>query len=918
MQSPSKPDFEVQRLAALQRVKLLDTLPEPRFDRLTRLAQFALKSDIVLISFVDEHRQWFKSQQGLAVCQTDRDRSFCGHAILGDDIFEVSDALQDERFADNPLVVGEPFIRFYAGVPLKHDDQPIGTLCFIDHQPRIFTRQERDIAREFAQAIEQEIQDRLQEYAHEKLLASEQMYRSVLEGTRIGTWQWNVQTGETIFNERWANIIGYQLDELGVVSIDTWLSFAHPDDLAESNRLLQEHFDGQSPFYDYKCRMRHKNGDYVWVHDRGQVVSWTEDGRPLVMYGTHADISEQKNAEILLLESRDQFRTLVANIPGITYRCKADEDWTMLFMSGHIDPLSGYPSSDFIGNAVRTYSSVIHPDDRERLGQSIDAALHDRSSWLLHYRILHADGSIRWVEERGAAEYDQAGKVLYLNGFILDVSNEKKLQERLIKLTQQLPGVVYQFQLWPDGHSAFPYASAAIKSIYGVTPETVIEDASVAFSRIHPDDLDAVVQSIELSRLHQTVWQHEYRVYREDQSIMWLSGNATPEKMPDGSTLWHGYIQDITQTKEYYLTLETLNQQLHVAQQSLDLASEQAQIGYWQISLKQGALWWSPIIYQILGFNPEDVQPSVVLFKSMIHPDDVNIVEQSQEQAKRTGIYNVIHRIIRLDGEIRWVHELAQLVPEKQNPELMMVGSVQDITERMKLQKMKESFIATVSHELRTPLTSISGALNLLRSAEFVSLSEKSAKLMDIASNNCQQLMHLISDLLDIEKLVAGKMSFEMRATNIRSVLQRSINDHQLYLGSKNVSFRLHIEDSIDNTSILVDEHRLMQILANLLSNAVKYSPNGGVVTLSAQNRSDFVELSVEDEGEGVPEEFRSRIFQRFSQADASTSKMKGGTGLGLALCKELVEAMGGSIGYASVIGSGARFYVHLPILGQS
>ena len=914
MQVPEKPVNEDDRLAALELTKLLDTAPEPRFDRLTRLAQLSLNIETVLVSLVDENRQWFKSKQGLTSCETDRDVSFCGHAILDETIFEIPDALKDKRFADNPLVLGEPFIRFYAGVPLKHKGHLIGTLCFKSSQPRTLSATEREIAIGFAAAIEQEIQDRLQEHDHEKLLASELMYRSVMEGTQIGTWQWNVQTGETVFNERWAEILGYQLAELEPVSIDTWLSFAHPDDLVESGRLLQEHFDGVSSFYDCKCRMKHKNGDYVWVHDRGRVVSWTQDGKPLMMYGTHADISEQKMAELSLLESRDQFETLVANIPGITFRCKADKDWTMLFMSGHIDPLSGYPSSDFINNAVRTYDSVIHPDDKERIGRSVELALSERSSWVLNYRILHANGSIRWVEERGAAEYDESGQVTFLDGFILDVSNEKKLQDQLVKLTQQLPGVVYQFQLWPDGRSSFPYASDTIKAIYGVTPEEVADDATAAFARIYPDDLEGVVQSINHSRDQQTVWQDEYRVYREDQSVMWLSGNATPESMADGSTLWHGYIQDVTQTKEYYLQLEQLNQQLSVAQQSLDLASEQAQMGYWQASLKNGTLWWSPSIYQIFGFDPEKVTPSVVLFKSMVHPDDVEKVEQSEEEAKLTGVHNVEHRIIRSDGEIRWVHELAQLVPEAQNPELVMVGSVQDITERMKLQQMKEEFISTVSHELRTPLTSISGALNLLQSTGLVISSEKAAKLIGIASNNCNQLIHLISDLLDIEKLVAGKMSFEMRPVNIRSVLQRAMHDHQLYSGSKHIHFVLDTDTKVDDINLVADEHRLMQILANFLSNAVKYSPSGGRVTLSANKQSDYIEIAVEDEGEGVPEAFRSRIFQRFSQADAGISKMKGGTGLGLSLCKELAEGMGGSIGYTSIVGCGARFYVRLPI----
>jgi PAS domain S-box-containing protein len=914
MQTPALPLNEHERLSALQLTGLLDTEPEQRFDRLTHLAKLALGTEIVLISLVDSERQWFKSKQGIDACETGRDISFCGHAILNEQIFEVPDASLDVRFSDNPLVVHAPFIRFYAGVPLTRSGLRIGTLCFIDSNPRIFTSKEREIATGFAKTVEQEIEDRLQEQAHQQLAASEQMYRSVLEGTRIGTWQWNVQTGDTIFNQRWAEIVGYTLEELAPISIETWLKLAHPADLDESGQLLQAHFAGHSPFYDFKCRMNHKDGHYVWVHDRGRVVSWTDDGKPLMMYGTHADITEQKQSEIALLQSRDQFKTLVANIPGITYRCKADKNWTMLFMSGHIDYISGYPASDFIDNAVRSYASVIHPDDCISVEQAVAEAITNQTPWVLRYRILHANGSVRWAEEHGAAEFDERGQVLYLDGFILDVSNEQKLQEQLVKLTQQLPGVVYQFQLWPDGRTAFPYASAGIEQIYGVKPEDVRTDASIAFSKIYPEDLAAVAQSIDDSRHQQKIWQHEYRVFKNDQSLKWLSGKATPELQPDGSTLWHGYIEDITQTKEYYLQLEALNQQLKVAQQCLDLASEQAKIGYWQASLKHGSLWWSPIIYQIFGFESDEIVPSVALFKSTVHPDDVAKVEQSEQQAKLTGIHNVVHRIIRPDGEVRWVHELAQLVPEDENPDLMLIGSVQDITERMKLQQVKDEFISTVSHELRTPLTSIYGALNLLQAGNLVQLPPKADKLIGIAASNCQQLSRLINDLLDIEKLVAGKMLFEMKQVSISPVLKRAMNDHQPYADQLKIRLVLDLEPQLDCYQLQVDEHRLMQILTNLLSNAVKFSPSAGKVVLSAMHVGDEIEIAIQDQGPGIPEDFQQKIFQRFSQADASSAKMKGGTGLGLALCKELVEAMQGSIGFHSVVGAGARFYLRLPI----
>ncbi|WP_420588616.1 diguanylate cyclase domain-containing protein [Bacterioplanoides sp.] len=119
----------------------------------------------------------------------------------------------------------------------------------------------------------------------------------ILEGTNVGSWEWNVQTGETVFNQRWAEIIGYSLEELQPVSIDTWMSYAHPDDLEKSGELLEQHFNGELEFYDTEARMKHKDGHWVWVHDRGKVYSWTADGKPEWMAGTHQEITERKQAE---------------------------------------------------------------------------------------------------------------------------------------------------------------------------------------------------------------------------------------------------------------------------------------------------------------------------------------------------------------------------------------------------------------------------------------------------------------------------------------------------------------------------------------------------------------------------------------------------------------------------------------------
>ncbi|HCB14488.1 MAG TPA: histidine kinase, partial [Gammaproteobacteria bacterium] len=159
MQKPEFPADEGQRLQALRALEVLDTLPEERYDRLTRIARQMFKISITLVSLVDAERQWFKSRQGWETTETPRDISFCGHAILENRIFYVSDATQDPRFADNPLVVGAPNIRLYAGAPLSTaDGHRVGALCIIDSQPRCLTAEELQALRDLADCVEVELQ----------------------------------------------------------------------------------------------------------------------------------------------------------------------------------------------------------------------------------------------------------------------------------------------------------------------------------------------------------------------------------------------------------------------------------------------------------------------------------------------------------------------------------------------------------------------------------------------------------------------------------------------------------------------------------------------------------------------------------------------------------------------------------------
>jgi signal transduction histidine kinase len=228
---------------------------------------------------------------------------------------------------------------------------------------------------------------------------------------------------------------------------------------------------------------------------------------------------------------------------------------------------------------------------------------------------------------------------------------------------------------------------------------------------------------------------------------------------------------------------------------------------------------------------------------------------------------------------------------------------------------MKNEFISTVSHELRTPLTSISGALGLMTHSMLGSLPDKAQGIVSIAYKNSQRLAVLINDLLDMEKLLAGKMYFDSKTQLALPLVEQVVQENQAYADGYGVSLLLH--DQAPGARVNVDAFRLQQVLNNFLSNAAKYSPRNGHVDINLQRRDGWLRVFVRDYGSGIPAEFRARIFQKFSQADATDSRQKGGTGLGLAISKELVERMGGHIGFDSEPGQGSCFFAEFPLQGE-
>ena len=232
---------------------------------------------------------------------------------------------------------------------------------------------------------------------------------------------------------------------------------------------------------------------------------------------------------------------------------------------------------------------------------------------------------------------------------------------------------------------------------------------------------------------------------------------------------------------------------------------------------------------------------------------------------------------------------------------------------------MKAEFISVVSHELRTPLTRVLGSLGLMRGGMLGELSEELKEMTDIAYDSTDRLIRLVNHILDIEKIEAGNMEFRNEQLDIRHVIERSIEANHPNAGDRGgaefdgVDVKFVFDSSLPEANVHADSDRLAQVVDNLLSNAAKFSPPGGTIEISVSRNDGYLRTAVSDEGPGIPEEFQGRIFKKFSQVDSSDTREESGAGLGLSICKEIVEALGGVIGFDTKTGVGTTFYFELP-----
>ncbi|MDO3384721.1 PAS domain S-box protein [Gilvimarinus sp. SDUM040013] len=916
-----------------------------------------------------------------------------------------------------------------------------------------------------------------------------------LESSQSGYWEWDIQTNKVEFSDHWKKMLGLTKGDWVKTGVDEWLRRIHPEDREQSYALLVAHLKSQTDMFEHEQRVLDRDGRYIWFLTRGKVSERDGQGRAQYMIGVYTRINERKQVDIMVskqqkaLQQLNEIATLAESQPQEQLRKSLSLGAQYLGLP--IGIISHIRGDDYTIKVQHSPPDALHdgqvfslPDcychDTLRLGDVLSMHHVKETGFATHpcyintqlesyigvpiwvageiYGTLNFSAPVARPEPFSETELDFVRLMARWVGGVLErwfrEAESSRLSETFTKLSDSLPGCLCQFQMNRDGVMFFPYASRGILDVYGVTPEQIAESAASVIERIHEEDVERVGQSIMSSAETMTMWAAVYRYHHPDKGIVWVRGQTSPEKLDDGSVMWHGFLWDVTEEmlaqerlkysnrwrqaildaanvsfiatdrdgiirtfnsgaekmlgynasevegkrdqgfihvqEEVVKRAETLSQELgYVVQPGFDVFVEKIKRGgtderKWTYIRKDGSRF--PVILTATAVYDEEGNVDGYLGVGR----DISEVESQREQLRvfaertQTILNNAADGIIaiRSDGTIDTFNQSAErlfswraedvvgrsvdillaanettsqssflelfkagqkeravgatrdlvgvrregeqfplelaLSEIMQEGEPLYIAIVRDITERKRIDQMKSEFIATVSHELRTPLTAISGSLRLLDGGAMGALPAQVGRLVHIAYTNSSRLIHLVNDLLDMEKLVAGRMEFTMRPRLLAPLICSAIEENASYAAEHNVTFELSDEKLTSRVSdrpviVSVDENRLKQVMANLLSNAAKFSPEGAKVTVRLEWEPKLVRVSIIDQGKGIPEEFRDQIFQKFSQVDSSSTRSKGGTGLGLAITKELVQRMDGHIGYDTHVGKGTRFYFTLP-----
>jgi PAS domain S-box-containing protein len=341
-------------------------------------------------------------------------------------------------------------------------------------------------------------------------------------------------------------------------------------------------------------------------------------------------------------------------------------------------------------------------------------------------------------------------------------------------------------------------------------------------------------------------------------------------------------------------------------------AYENAPIGIALVSPEGEWLRVNQSLCDILGYSGDELTRTT--FQAITHPDDLesDLLLVRRTLAHEIRSYQMEKRYLHRNGQPVWAYLSVSLVWDKQRP-LYFIAQIQDITERKNIERGKAEFLTMVSHELRTPVTALRGALGILAAGAAGALPPKAQALTALADRNADRLHRLVNDILDVEKIESGAFAYRRTDVDLNQLVAQAAVELRPYADQYQV--KIEVRSELPRAFLHADADRLMQVLANLISNAVKHSPASGTIDVHVSRTEQSFRVGVSDQGDGIPEQFRPHIFEKFAQANWTATNPKGGSGLGLNISRAIIQHHGGVLAFDTQLGVGSTFYFELPIL---
>ena len=669
----------------------MDSAAEREFDALAHAASAFCGTPIALISLVDAERQWFKANVGLeGVSQTPRELAFCAHAIQGDDVMEVPDATQDPRFAENPLVTGQPDIRFYAGAPLHlSNGARVGTLCVIDREPRQLSDTQREVLAHLATAAVQALEARAALRELDALRGSkeksEQRFAALAQVAPVGVFATDMQGACTMVNLQWQTIYGLSMDQaLG----HGWSATLHPDDRSLVVRHWQEAVAALEDF-DLRFRIQRPDGSLRLVHVHARPVR--EINNEVTGYvGSVVDETERSVSIDGLLDTiTDHFLLTTTDLDG-----------RIIDINEAKRRLSGYPREAVIGQHIEMLRSG---QQSPEFFAHIQAEISSGRSWRGEISNRDSQGELYWIDTVMAPLFGLSGNIERCVSIGTNITRRKEQESQLaraqllLQRTSEVSGVGgWEVEIGSDG----PNWSDQTCRIHGVPPgyKPTLEEAIAFFA---PEARPVISQAVSESMQTGGSWDLELPLIRKDGRRIWARAVGGTQ-MKDGKPVrLYGAFQDVTERSQQ-------TEALKEAYERMALATGAGGIGVWVLDVTSGVLNWDAQMHHLYD-RPEGGPPVAYGdWSDRLHPEDRGRAEGGLRLAHETGQpFSSEFRVIWRDGSVRHIKAAAQVIRDSEGQDVRMIGVNWDVTEVRELSQR----VANQKELLRVTLASIGDAV---------------------------------------------------------------------------------------------------------------------------------------------------------------------------------------------------------------